>query len=145
MSSTKKFIIDRRICVSAAQSEENAHEIIYQFMERELETDGARDIEFQRVHRVGAKMSGRSRPIIARFLRYPDRERVFRKALELKEDIEIKVYADFPKEIQESRKNQWPRLKQAREERKRTYFCKRVPDKLYIRAIYTGGNKTRLI
>ena len=43
-------------------------------------------------------------PGIARFLRFPDRERVFRRALELKDEIDIKVYADHPKEIQERRR-----------------------------------------
>ena len=79
-------------------------------MERELEIHGARDIEFQRIHRIGRKRAGVSRPIIARFLKYPDRER---------------VYADLPKEIQESRKKQWPRLKKAREEGKLAYFSRK--------------------
>ena len=65
---------------------------------------------------MGKKKLGVPRPIIARFLRYPDRERVFKRALEMKDDVDVKVYADLPKEIQESRKKQWPRLKRAREE-----------------------------
>ena len=58
-------------------------------------------ILFQRVHRIGAKKPGSPSPIIALFLRFPDkeRERVFRRALELKDKIDIKVYADYPKEI----------------------------------------------
>ena len=36
-------------------TEENAKELIYRFMERELEVENARDIEFQRVHRIGAR------------------------------------------------------------------------------------------
>ena len=69
-----------------------------------------------------------------RFLRFPDRERVFKKTLELKEDIEVRVETDLPKEIQERRKKQWPiaKLKKAREEGKVTSFDKKEPDKLYI-------------
>ena len=52
-------------------AEEVAIEVIYQFLDRELEIDGARDIEFQRVHRIGKKKTGASRPIIACFLRFP--------------------------------------------------------------------------
>ena len=111
---------------------EDSAELIYRFMERELEVDDARNIEFQRVHRIGAKKQGTSRPIIARFLRFPDRERVFRRALELKDDIDVKVYADYPKEIQERRRKLWPRLKRAREDGKRAFFDKKEPDKLFI-------------
>ena len=110
--------------------EENSSEV--RFMERELEIDGARDIEFQRIHRIGRKRAGVSRPIIARFLKYPDRERVFKKALEAKDELEVKVYTDLPKETQESRKKQWPRLKKAREEGKSAYFSRKEPNKLYI-------------
>lgn len=111
--------------------EENTIQTLYQFFERELELESARDIEFQRVHRIGKKTAG-NRPIIARFLRFPDRERVFKRALELRNDIEVKVYSDLPKEIQERRKKQWPKLKKAREEGKLATFDKREPDKLYI-------------
>ena len=90
------------------------------------------ETEFQRVHRIGKKTVGVHRPIIVRFLRFPDRERVFKKALELKEDIEVRVYTDLPKEIQERRKKQWSKLKKAREEGKVASFDKKEPDKLYI-------------
>ena len=52
---------------STDTTEESAKDLIYRFMERELEVDHARDIEFQRVHRIGAKKPGSPRPIIARF------------------------------------------------------------------------------
>lgn len=60
--------------------------------------ENARDIEFQRVHRMGVKKQGSPRPIIARFLRFTDRERVFRQALDAKDEMEVKIYADYPKE-----------------------------------------------
>ena len=93
---------------------EDSSEVLYRFLERDLDIEGARSIEFQRVHRLGRKKAGTSRPIIAQFLRYPDRERVFKAALEAQDEIGVKVYADLPKEIQENRKKQWPRLKRAR-------------------------------
>ena len=113
-------------------AEEVASEVIYQFLERELEIEGARDIEFQRVHRIGKKKTGVSRPIIARFLGFPDRERIFRRAFEVRDDTEVRVFTDLPKEIQERRKRQWPKLKKAREEGKLASFDKKEPDKLYI-------------
>ena len=39
---------------------------------------------------------------------------------------------DFPREISERRKKQWPRLKKAREEGKTAFFSKPEPDKLFI-------------
>lgn len=117
---------------STDATKENAKELIYRFIERELEVDNARDIEFQRVHRIGAKKPDSPRPIIARFLRFPDGENVFRRALELKDEIDVKLYADYPREIQERRRKLWPSLKRAREEGKRAFFDKKEPDKLII-------------
>ena len=57
------------------QNTENTKEIIYNFMEQELQIQNARSrVEFQRVHPVGKERSKKSRPIIAEFLRYCDRE-----------------------------------------------------------------------
>ena len=65
---------------------------------------------------------GEARPVIVRFLQFPDRKLVFRKARELESDTAVKVYSDLPKEISERRKKQWPRLKKAREEGKIAFF-----------------------
>ena len=51
--------------------------------------------EFQRANRIGKKKTGETRPVIVRFLRFPERELVFRRVRELADDIDIKVYADF--------------------------------------------------
>ena len=59
------------------QGSENTCEVVYKFLENELELEDARNIEFQRVHRLGKKKAGQSRPIIVRFLRFPERELVF--------------------------------------------------------------------
>ena len=44
---------------------------------------------------MGSKKPGSPRPIMCSFLRFPDRERVFGRALEVREEIEVKIYADF--------------------------------------------------
>ena len=116
----------------ATSNEEVTSETVCQFLERELELEGVRDIEFQRVHRIGKKKAGAVRPIIARFLRFPDRERIFRRALEVRDVTEVRVFTDLPKEIQERRKKHWPKLKKAREEGKVASFDRKEPDKLYI-------------
>lgn len=67
-------------------------------MQREIEVDNARDIEFQRVHRMRFKKLGSPQPIISRFLLFHDRQRVFKRALDVKNET-CKIYADFPKGI----------------------------------------------
>ena len=94
--------------------------------------ENAADIEFQQVHRIGKKTKGKTRPVIVGFLKFPERELVFRRVHELADDINIKVYTDFPKEICKRRRKQWPRLKKAREEEKTAFFSKPEPDKLFI-------------
>ena len=84
------------------------------------------------MHRIGRKKAGACRPIIARFLRFPDRKRIFRRALEVRDDTEVRVFTDLPREIQERRKKQWSKLKKAREEGKLASFDRKEPDKLYI-------------
>ena len=72
--------------------------------------------------------------VIVRFLRFPERELVLRRVRELTDDIDIKVYADFPKEIGEGRKSSGhARLKKARKEgSKDRFFSKPEPDKLFV-------------
>ena len=61
--------------------------------------------------------------MIVRYLRFPERE--------LESDTDVKVYSDFPKEIIERRKKQWPKLKETRKEEKIAFFSKPEPDKLF--------------
>ena len=42
------------------------------------------------------------------------------------------MYVDYPKEIQERRKKQWPKIKQATEEGKLASFSKKEPGKFFI-------------
>ena len=56
---------------------------------------------------------------------------VFKRAREMQEETNVKVYADYPKEISERRKR-WPRIKKAREKGKTAIFLKSEPDKLFI-------------
>ena len=107
-------------------------EVMRRFLKEELELESAGNIEFQRAHRIGKKKMGEARPVIFRFLKFPERELVFRKARELEGDTDVKVYSDLPKEISERRKRQWPKLKKAREEGKIAFFSKPEPDKLFI-------------
>ena len=82
---------------------ENTFEVMRKFLKEELDLENAENIEFQRAHRIGKKKMREARPVIVRFLRFPERELVFRKARELESDTDVKVYSDLPKEISERR------------------------------------------
>ncbi|KAL9958036.1 hypothetical protein ACROYT_G035001 [Oculina patagonica] len=116
----------------AASGAEDTAKVVHHFFKEELELEDGENIEFQRAHRIGKKKTGEARPVIVRFLRFPDRELVFRRVREMEDEINVKVYSDYPKEISERRKKQWPKLKKAREEGKIAFFLKPEPDKLFI-------------
>ena len=119
------------------ESTENTKAVLTDFLERVLGIEDAKSIEFQRVHRMGKprKENGRERIIIARFVRFSDRERVLKCGRKLKE-TGYKMYEDLPKEIHEMRKLQMEKLKNARKDGKRAYFSRSEPDKLYINGKY---------
>ena len=83
-------------------------------------------IEFQRVHRVGKERGKKSRPIIAKFLRYCDREEVLFKARKLLKDKTYSVFEDMPKELYELRKAQLKKLQNAKERGDTAYFSKKI-------------------
>ena len=117
---------------------EDTRKVLVNFIEDVLGIEDARGIEFQCVHRIGKPRSGSgngSRTIIARFLRYSDRERVFKCGRKLK-DTNFKMFEDIPKELHELRKMQMDKLKKARKDGKHAYFSKSEPDKLFIDGKY---------
>ena len=113
---------------------ENTKDVLFKFLEDELNiTDSRKRIEFPRVHRLGKpRSSGDPRPIIARFLRYQDREEVMQKARAKLKGKGYAVFEDFPKELYELRKRQQNKLKRARQDGLKAFFSKKFPDRLYI-------------
>ena len=97
------------------------------FISRQLGIENAEDIEFQRVHRIGKK-GDRPRMVIARFLRYADRERMMRNAYKLK-NTDFTIHDDIPKELIDLRKKHMPAFHKARRAGKRAAFSKSEPDK----------------
>ena len=69
-----------------ADTEEDAREVLIGFLKTELGMENADQIEFQRVHRVGKRVSsnGKPRQITACFLKYPQREEVMSNAGKLR-------------------------------------------------------------
>lgn len=110
--------------------DENSLKVLQSFLERRCGIEPG--IEFQRVHRIGKpRGDGNPRAIIARFLRYGDRELIFSKANMLK-DTKYRISADLPKEIVYRRKLQSKKLVEARKAGKIAFFSRAEPDKLFI-------------
>ena len=117
----------------ADTAEEDTREVLVDFLKTKLDIKDADALEFQRVHRIGKRDDSDDKPrqIIARFLRYPDREKVMSNARKLKGQG-FGISADLPKEIIDRRKKKMSKFKKAKEEGKPVYFSRTEPDKLFI-------------
>ena len=119
------------------QEPENTKELVYKFMEEEMQISNPRgSIEFQRIHRVGKPKQDGPRPIIARFLRYADREMVLHQARKTLKNKHFSVFEDIPKELYKLRKSQSKKFKEAKDRGYKVYFSKKFPDKLYVNGQY---------
>ena len=89
----------------APQRRMSKTQVLVGFMQNELDISEAHTIEFQRIHRIGRlnPSQDKPRPIIARFLRYSDRELVMSRAKKLK-GKGLGISADLPKDIVNRRK-----------------------------------------
>ena len=102
------------------------------FLETELGFGDAANVEIQRVHRLGKKRGESSRPILARFLRYKDCEKLLSLGHRLR-GTNYKMYQDLPFEIVERRRAQMETFKKARRNNIPAAFSKAQPNKLFIR------------
>ncbi|CAB3992748.1 unc-13-like C [Paramuricea clavata] len=115
---------------------EKCVEKVYEILQNKLEIDDASSkMPIERAHRIGRNRRGNPRPIVVKFLRYPDKELVKRSASKLK-GTSIGIGEQFPKDIADIRKSLYPVLKKAKEEGNKV---KLVKDKLYINGqLYYG-------
>ena len=123
---------------------EDSKEVIYNFLEAHLQIDRPRDkIEFQRVHRLGKPNAGaRPRPIIARFLRFGDKQLVMDRARKYLKNTAFNVYDDIPKLLYDLRKGQLKKLHEAREKGHTAFFSKAHPDKLFVNGRYIAPGES---
>ena len=68
---------------------EDTAKVLVAFMANELNVSNAADIDFQRVHRLGKPKDKGPRAIIARFLKYPDKERILSLGKHLRDKLFI--------------------------------------------------------
>ena len=103
---------------------ENTREVMYQFLEEKLKIEQTRQkIEFQKIHRLGKPNSFKPRPIIARFLRYSDKELIMENARKhFKGHQDFHVFEDIPKELYELRKLQMKKIQGSQRERTQGAF-----------------------
>ena len=92
MGIAKRKVMDGQ---GTQEEPENTKELVYKFMEEEMQILNSRDsVEFQRIHRVGKPKHNGPRPMIVRFLRYADRKIVLyqaRKTLKIKTTVCLKM------------------------------------------------------
>ena len=110
---------------STGNTEEDTKTVLLDVLKNELRMNNAESFEFQRVHRIGRRNSseGKPRQIIARFLRYPDRESVMSRVNELKGIKVLGISADYPKVIIDRRKRKIHLLKKAKEQGKTVFLA----------------------
>ena len=78
------------------------------------------------------KENGNPRPIIARFLNYPDVAEIMKWRKSLSKDSAFGIHQDLPKRTSELQKQQIPRMVEARKEGKSSFFSKVEPCRLII-------------
>ena len=77
---------------------EDTEQVLRGFLERELGFLNARDVEIQRVHRVGKRRDEKPRPILVRFLHYQDCEKLLALGRRLR-GTGYQMFRDLPSEI----------------------------------------------
>ena len=85
-------------------------------------------MSFDRVHRMGPHIDGKTRNIVAKFHEYKEKEFV-RKQGKALQGTQFHVYEQFPKEVGDKRRKLVPRMQAARRDGKRAWISY---DTLYI-------------
>ena len=111
---------------------EDTDEILRGFLECELGYADAQSIEIQCVHRTGRINDEKPRPILARFLRYKDVQKIFSLGHRLK-GSQFQMFRDLPFEIVKRRKVQMETFKTAKRRGIPAAFSNSQPDKFFIR------------
>ena len=120
------------------ESSDETEKRLEEFMYINLKMDSV--AEYERAHRFGKEYEvtdkhGRvkyiSRPIVCRFRNFKERERVRKSAKELR-GTDYGISEQFPKEINDRRKELWPLFQEARRQRKKAFFRR---DRLFVEGV----------
>lgn len=111
---------------------EDTEEALRAFLQNELGYVDANTVEIQRVHRLGKEKNDAPRPILARFLRSKDAEKILSLGVRLK-DTNFQMFRDLPQEIVDRRKAQMKNLRHAKSLGIAASFSRSKPDLLFIK------------
>ena len=89
---------------------------------------------------MGKRTGEKPRPIIAKFLRYSDREEVLLRAKTSLKGKDYGVFEEMPKELYQLRKAQLKKFQNAKHQGSTAYFSRKYPDKLFIGGNYVPRN-----
>jgi chromosome segregation ATPase len=109
--------------------DQNTEEVLKKFLTQVMKVE--RLPEFHRVHRMGKRVRGKIRPIMAKFVNFKEKEKIQKSAVVLR-DVENNKYSvieQFPKGINDKRKQLHPHFKVANRQCKKAVL---VYDKLYV-------------
>ena len=119
------------------EKDEDCVRKVLELIEDKLQIPGAKDtVKLHRAHRMGRYNSTKTRPIVAKFVYYPEREQVISKAKML--DKPYGISQQFPREVMEERKRLIPIMIKARQDKKDAYI---VVDKLFINGHQYKGSE----
>ena len=110
------------------ETDKNCVEKVLDLVDTKLKVPFAKQIPIHRAHRMGRFQRNKTRPIIAKFAYYPNREDI-RKAAKNLDGTQYSIGQQFPKEIQDRRRQLVPILKDAKSKGQRAHIA---VDKLYI-------------
>lgn len=104
---------DNLIFSGIKEDKDNSEDTVRHFMTKNLKMppEVVRDITFSRVHRLGRPVDGKTRPIIARFEHYKQKELVKSRGKELK-GSSFWLNEHFPAEINDRRKKLRPIMRE---------------------------------
>ena len=123
-------------CGIQEDGEEDTRHKLGEFLKNELKIDST--IDFDRVHRIGGPRARKPRPIVAKFSHYKDRDVVRRAAFAELKGTHFYVNEQFPKEIEDKRKQLYPVRRAAYRAGDNVRLA---VDRLYINgSLYEHGN-----
>ena len=111
---------------------ENCEEHVKRFCAKKLFIHDAREMKFDRVHRVGTPGLNKIRPIVAKFHYYQQRETVRQKSYDYSEELKnakVGVGVQWPQQVREARKVLYPIMQREKNNGK---TVKLVRDKLLV-------------
>ena len=117
---------------SSGEDGENTEAVLRAFLEKELGYADANTVEIQWVHRLGKRRKESSHPILARFLRSKDVEKILSLGSRLR-GTNFQMFHDLPQELVDRRKAQMENYKNARRNGIPVSFSRSKPAHLYVR------------